>query len=185
MASEKEAQVEDVSEDPSSPDDLNNSQTKEESESVSEIAVETQKLEICNSKEDKCLSTDSMIEDDQPSNDPSNEPSPPSEENEENLEQCLEPRPPYLAELEGSESPKDVHKKLMRKVNQMNTNGDTVIQPTGSLEHSMESVEDHQTNHEEIVPSAMPTGSHVQQHQPQKHKNSFSLFKRLHVHVGY
>ena len=47
---------------------------------------------------------------------------------EESLEECLEPRPPMQQEFlpqEGSESPKDVQKKLMRKVNLMSSNGNS------------------------------------------------------------
>ena len=66
--------------------------------------------QICN-EEDNPLSNTEVVIPDLSTEDPK-------------LDYCLEPRPPHLIE-EGSGSPKEVQKKLMRKVDLMSSNGST------------------------------------------------------------
>ncbi len=100
------------------------------------------------------------------------------------LEYFLEPRPPHVITQDGSESPKDIQKKLIRKVNLLNSNGD--------ITHSGESIQSQPVSiqscdgeqQEEIIEcnDSVPvekTAGHGAEPVSQKPKVFGSFFKRL------
>lgn len=171
-------EVDDGVDDSPSVNSSSNTQINEENDSILEKAEEVESSELSDRKETSPISPTVGSTQDEESPTPAGGK---EELEDENLEQCLEPRPPHLAELEGSESPKDIHKKLMRKVNQMNSNGDTVVQQSSlpsSLEQSFES--DHeQLQHEGVSPRPSPLHEQHKTEQTQKTKKTFSIFKRF------
>ena len=106
------------------------------------------------------------------------------------LETCLEPRPPYIVE-EGAGSPKDIQKKLMRKVNLMSSNGEAGLQCSGEIPR-VPSTDQSDTP----PPSPSPSGQEVEDEgsslssekldstETQKPKVFLSMFKRSVIVVG-